>query len=486
MSLTSALSTAQSALFSTSRQTGVVSRNIAEANNPDYSRRSAVHYGTAPGVQANVVQRATNEALFRHNLAATASWQGQSTLLAGMERLGLLVNGIDNAASPAIAIGKLQDTLQLYAAAPSNMSLASKTIDQARHLARTLNDATLSLQQFRSETDTEIATAVGELNTLLSEFHRNNTEIVKGTNAGRDISDALDRRDSLLKQISGFVAISTYTRGANDMVITTADGSTLFETMPRTVSFQPTLAYVAGMSGNPVLVDGVPLKAGVGGDSTANGRLAALLQMRDTVAPTMQNQLDEIARGLVMAFAETDSAGIQPDAPGLFTWPGAPAMPAAGTLVPGLAGAITIHATMDPAAGGDARLLRDGGANGPAYVANPAGAASFADLLIAYSERLDQPIAFDPVAKAGDVVSVKTFSTNAISWFEAQRQESFRAEEAKKALVDRSAIALSNATGVNIDEEMSRLLELEQTYEASTRIIRVVDAMLAALMEAVR
>ena len=43
---------------------------------------------------------------------------------------------------------------------------------------------------------------------------------------------------------------------------------------------------------------------------------------------------------------------------------GAPAIPAAGTLVAGLASQIKVSAAVDPDQGGDATLLRDGGING--------------------------------------------------------------------------------------------------------------------------
>ncbi|MDP2733429.1 MAG: flagellar basal body rod C-terminal domain-containing protein, partial [Hoeflea sp.] len=48
----------------------------------------------------------------------------------------------------------------------------------------------------------------------------------------------------------------------------------------------------------------------------------------------------------------------------------------------------------------------------------------------------------------------------------------------------RSAEALSNETGVSLDEELSMLLQLEQSYKASARLISVVDEMLKALMAA--
>ncbi|TIU54803.1 MAG: flagellar hook-associated protein FlgK, partial [Mesorhizobium sp.] len=53
------------------------------------------------------------------------------------------------------------------------------------------------------------------------------------------------------------------------------------------------------------------------------------------------------------------------------------------------------------------------------------------------------------------------------------------------ALATRTAEALSNDTGVNVDQEMSLLLDLEHTYQASARMMKTVDDMLDALMNAV-
>jgi flagellar hook-associated protein 1 FlgK len=483
MSLSSALSIAQSSLLTTSRQTTVVSRNVADASNPDYTRRIANVVSTAPGARSVDIQRVTNDLLFRQNLSALSAWAGQDALYSGMDQLELAVNGVDNASSASTAIGNLQQALQLYATSPSNQNLAASVIDAARQVVRSLNDGTKAIQDFRTQTDGQIATAVNDLNSLLSQFQDVNKAIVAGSHSGSDVSDQLDQRDALLKKISEYVPISTFTRGDNDMVITTGDGSTLFETIPRSVTFSPSAGYAAGVAGNTVYIDNVPLSAGSGGDTNAGGKLAGLLQLRDGVASTMQSQLDEVARGLISAFAETAPA--QPNATGLFTWSGAPAIPAAGTLVDGLAGEISINAAIDPNTGGDPTLLRDGGANGAAYVANTTGGASYADLLIAYGDRLDQPMTFDPAAGITASVGVTGYAASSIGWFEGVRQQASTAADAKEALANRTAEALSNATGVNVDTEMSLLLDLEHTYQASARILTSVNQMLDALMAAV-
>jgi flagellar hook-associated protein 1 len=58
--------------------------------------------------------------------------------------------------------------------------------------------------------------------------------------------------------------------------------------------------------------------------------------------------------------------------------------------------------------------------------------------------------------------------------------------ENKGATLMRTEQALSNQTGVNIDQEMAMLLDLEHSYAASARMLQAVNDMLATLLNAVR
>lgn len=486
MSLSTAFNIAQSALLNNSRQTTTVSRNVAEKDNADYTRRVAVLSSQASGARIVDVQRATNQLLMRNSINATSSYQGQKTLLDGLNSLALQVNGPENATSAATLIGRLQEALHLFSATPSNRTLAENAVEAARQVVYSLNDGSHAIQASRTEADSRVATEVGELNQLLTDFHTANSAVVQGTAAGRDVNDALDQRDALLKKIAEKLPVSTMSRENNDMVIMTGDGTMLYEKVPRTVTFQPISGYSVGTTGNAVYVDGVPQSGGAGANTTASGTIAGLLQLRDSVAPAMQKQLDEIARGLITAFAETDPNGVQPAATGLFSWTGGPGIPAAGTLQNGLAASIHLNGAMDFNAGGDPVLLRDGGANGAAYVWNTGGAASYSNQLLSFGDKLAAPMAFDLAAGLGSIGKLDDYSANSISWLEALRKDATGAAETKGALMARTTEALSNATGVNMDEEMSLLLDLEHSYQASTRIISAIDTMFSSLLAAVR
>ncbi len=485
MSLSSALSIAQSALLNTSRQTTVVSRNISDASNPDYSRRTAILVTSNNGAQVVEIRRSTSDILFRQNMAATSAAASQTTLLSGLNTLNFDVNGVENANSAATTIGRFMEALQIYSASPSNGSVAENAIDSAKSVVRSLNEGTTAIQAFRADVDRQISSSVGELNTLLADFKIANDQITAGTRAGRDVNQSLDQRDAILKKISQLIPVNAITRADNDLMLVTSTGQTLFEKLPREVTFTQAVGLAPGTSGNAIYIDGVPVIAGTGGNTTGGGKLAAFVQLREEVAGGMQSQLDEIARGLITAMRETDPSGVQPDLAGLFTWTGGPGLPPAGTLVDGLAAQISINAAFDTAQGGTPSLLRDGGANGAAYVQNTVGGPSFTAQLLTFAARLDEPMAFDASAGINGTISVTTYSTEAISWFSNIREDASRAAESKNALMARTQEALSNLTGVNIDEELTLLLDLEHTYEASARLMRAVDDMLVALFSAV-
>jgi flagellar hook-associated protein 1 FlgK len=204
------------------------------------------------------------------------------------------------------------------------------------------------------------------------------------------------------------------------------------------------------------------------------------------VAPQFQSQLDEIARSLVQAFSEKDQSDppTLPDMPGLFTWSGG-TVPAPGTLVNGIAGTISVSAAVDPEQEGDPTLLRDGGINGAAYVANDGQGTGYSALLDAYVTGLSAPMAFDPGTGIAADSGILAYSSDSLGWLEQYRSGASDASQSKDAAASRSQDALSNTTGVNIDDEMSRLLDLEQSYKASAKMIATVNAMLASLLEAV-
>jgi flagellar hook-associated protein 1 FlgK len=271
------------------------------------------------------------------------------------------------------------------------------------------------------------------------------------------------------------------------MALYTDGGVTLFETEPRTVAFQPTISLAPGATGNAVIVDGVDITSPSSPMALQAGSLFGLVKLRDETTIQYQRQMDEIARGLITNFAETDQSAVPalPAAAGLFTWPGEPGIPPAGTVVDGLASSIRVHAAVDPAQGGQPSRLRDGGINGVAYLANSSGAAGFTARLNKLVASFSTPLSFDPLSLLDTQTSLRAFAEQSTGWIEARRLEATTASELQASIKARATNALQKVTGVSIDEEMAQLLQLERSYQASSKLISTVDQMFASLLQAV-
>ena len=476
------MKTAQSSFSNVGLQSAVAAKNIANASNPAYARRAAILATASSGATVVETQRAQNEALLKQNLLSISKASGQDTLLAGLSQMKMMLGGEDYELSPSTYLAKLRDNLQTFADKPNEVSLAETVVSDAVDVANSLNSTSHSLQKLRAEADADINTAVIELNRLLKEFRTYNDQVRQGTAAGADVNDALDQRDKLLTEISSIVGVTTVTRTHNDLALYTSDGTVLFETVERSVSFLPTTTYTATVGGNQVLIDGVPVQAGAGGNTSARGSLAALLQLRDHAAPTFQAQLDEMARGLINMFSENTAGGV---VDGLFVRNGVAVGDdlSVDAVVPGLATVIKVNPAVITTQGGNAMLLRDGIAE---TFNNPGGdpLASFSDLLNAYATAFETPMNFDAAAAIDGTGTILAFSTGSVGWLEEIRSAATTAGDDKNALLARTQEALQNVTAVSLDEELALLLDLEQSYKASAKLVAAVDEMIASLLQA--
>ena len=484
MSLTLSTDTARSSLQATSEQISVVSRNIARVHDADATRKTATLV-SGPGVGVSVprIDRTSDQLLFNTYLTANSASQAQTSIATALGQMQRTVDDTDQEHSPAALMSKLSATLQTYSGDPQNPAVAASVVSAAKDVSNALNSASSTVAQVRQQADSDIATSVANINDLLAQFQNLNNEVVRGSSNGRDITDILDSRDAVLKQLSSEVGIRTVSRDNGDIAIYTDSGVTLFDKVPRAVTFQQTQNLAAGASGAAVYADGVPIAGTSHILEIQSGKLAGLMSVRDDIAVTYQSQLDEMARGLINAFAETDQSATPtlPSATGLFTYSGGPTLPTG--VVAGLASSIKINAAVDPGQGGNAELIRDGGISGASYKYNAANAPAFTDRIQSLISGLNSGQAFDPSTQLPSSSSVMDYAKNSVSWLEALRQSATAEADYRSTVAQRATSSLSQATGVNLDEEMTNLLDLERTFQASSRLINTVNQMLSTLIQ---
>jgi len=491
MSLSSAANIAQSGLNTVTAEISVLSRNISGASDTAIYSEKTANVITAPGGSSQVasITQATNLAVFQNLLGATSANATQNALSSGLDALNQTIGNVSSsssgttssASSPAALLSTFTNALQSYEASPSNSTLAGAAVSAAATLAQGLNSATATVNQVREQADSGISTSVQTINSLLAQFQTVNTQIVNGTATGADVTDAQDTRSNILTQLAQQIGITTTASANGGMSIYTDSGATLFQGgVARSVTFSPTNTYTASTAGNAVYVDGVPVTGASAAMPITSGNIAGLANLRDNVTVTYQAQLDGMAGALINTFAESAQTGSGPNLPGLFTTPGATSLPTSTT---GLAGQISVNASVDPTQGGNALLLRDGGISGNSnYTYNTSGDASYTARL---SQLLGNLSATQTFSTAGDIstgASLSSYASASVGWLEAQRSDVSSQSTYQSTLLNTATTALSNATGVNINNEMSKMLDLENSYSATAKLISTIDSLFNTLV----
>ena len=500
MSLSSALSIINSAFVANAGQSAVISSNISNAGTTSYAREIANLITTSGGgVEVASVGREANAALLDQVNTSTSQSAYQQALSDGLTTLAQTVSDSSSATSssgasangnsPSAMLANLQSALETYDASPSDTSAAQGAVTAADDLTQSLNTGAAAVQSVRETADSDMASAVNTVNSLLTQFTSVNATIVSGTATGADVSSAEDTRDSILTQLSQEIGISTVANPDGSTSIYTDSGVTLFQGgAPRTVSFTPTATLTDGASGNAVMVDGVPITGSSSPMAIQSGALAGLANLRDVVAPQYGAQLDQIANGLISAFAESDqTGGTAPTLPGLFTFPGATGVPA-NSATTGLASEIEVNANVDPSQGGNVDLLRDGGIADPtnsAYTYNTTGTASYTGRIAQLISATTSTQSFNGAAGLGTSSTLSDYADASVSWLQSQNQQASNQLDYQNSVVSQATTALSNATGVNLDTEMTNMLSVENSYTTTAKLLTTVDAMFTSLLSAV-
>ena len=499
MSLSAAFNIISSSFAANAGQTAVVSNNIANANTNGYSREIAnVVTNSYGGADVASVTREANAALAEQVSTSTAQAAAQLAIANGLATLAETVSdsssassstGADqNGASPSAMLANLQSALATYADSPTSSSAADAVVTAANAVAGSLNSGSAAVASVREQADQDMAASVASINSLLNQFTAANNAVVTGLQTGANVASAEDTRDSIVSQLSQQIGVATTTAANGSMSIYTDSGVTLFQDTPRTVSFTATPTLVDGANGAPVTVDGVPVTGATSPMPIQSGALAGYAALRDTLAPQYGAQLDQIAGGLINAFAESDQSTppTLPSLPGLFTTAGATSLPSTSAAT-GLAAAIEVNPAVDPSQGGNVNLLRDGGISAPgnsAYRYNATGAASYAGRIDQLAAAVGATQSFDPTAGLGASASLADYANASVSWLQGENQQASSASSYQNALATQATSALSNATGVNLDAEMTNMLNLENSYASTAKLLTTVNSMFSALLDA--
>jgi flagellar hook-associated protein 1 FlgK len=425
--------------------------NITNANTPGYTRETANMQTTLPvqvmpGIQMGTGVDVTAITRIRDNFL-DVQLRGQTMLQgaaqAKQDGLGQ-VEGVLNEPSDTglnSLLGKYWAAWQNVANAPEDMATRQALVEAASGLANGFNSLSSQLSTIQSQTAQDTQLTLDEINSDAADLQSLNKAIFDSVAGGNTPNDLMDQRDVVLDNLSKLGNVSLTDNGDGTLKVlfdgvTLVDGQTGYS-----------VSESAGTLANNMAT---PETATVG---ATNGKLGALIALRDTTIPSYQSQLDLVASTLITQTNALQAGGVdangvpQTGGVGLDGSTGRPFF--SGTDASSIAVAVTAAqvaaASTSNAPGDNTNALRIG-ALATDTTLTPLGGASIGG---AYSQLVTR-IGSDSAAATRAV-------TNA------------------NVLVDSLTNRRESVSGVSLDEEMTSLIRFQKGYSAAARALTTID-----------
>jgi flagellar hook-associated protein 1 FlgK len=323
MGLSTALNSAVSGLQVTQAGVEIVSRNVANADTPGYTRKlsqqlAVVVNGEAIGARSAETTRVL-DSLLQLQLRASTSAKARTDVLASvLSRLDALFGIPGGAGALDTAVNDFAASLQGLVDSPESQTARAGVVAQAEALAVRLNALSDGIQDLRADAERSLAEAAASANQILGRLAEINGLIVAST--GSDV-DLLDQRDQLLKDLSVLLDIQVQEADTGSLRVFTAAGNLLLDgRTAKTLVFDPKSQLSAQN-----LYDTDPAKRQVGtllldngagqlldlfasGD-IRSGLIGGYRELRDDLLVDAQAQLDELAHALASALSERQISG---------------------------------------------------------------------------------------------------------------------------------------------------------------------------------
>jgi len=511
MALDSALTIAASGVAATQAQLAVLSNNIANAGVTGYTAKTldatsfvagAANDGVSIGNISRSVNLAVQQSLYSTN-SNVAALTVQTQVLQAINN----VQGVPGAGSDLSgSLTALQDSFTNLLVNPASASDQSAAVSAASGLATSINNMADVITTQANSVQSQIVTTVAAVNSALQTTNQLTKEIMAATAAGQSTATLSDQRDAAMQTISGALNVHYVEQPNGNLTILGQDGFSLpltatLATSSATLSANSTYSAVSGgippitlSSGNP----NVPPTDVT--EKLSGGTLGELVSLRDSTLPGYTAQLDEFSQKLASRFQQqgltlfTTASGTVPAA----TTP--PALP--GDV--GFSSAIQVNPTVLAAP----NLVRDGTNAVPASatqagfaVNNTAsgGTAGFSTLIsnvLTYSlgtnvgpTTANAPFATTGLGPLGTLSTPFTSPTTLGAYANLiVAGQSADTANANAALTSSQAYQttlsglISGQSGVNVDQQMGLMIQLQNSYQDNARIMQATQTMFTALM----
>ncbi|WP_039042132.1 flagellar hook-associated protein FlgK [Sporosarcina sp. ZBG7A] len=470
------LQTQQSALYTTGH-------NISNANTLGYSRQRVnmqatggfpgvgLNSGTMPGflgtgVQAGSIQR-VRDSFVDHQ------FRGESTKLGYWDTRSKAVGQIEDVMNEPSdsglqkSLSQFWGSLQDLAVHPENGGARKVTVERGIAVADSFNYMNKSLEELRTNNGQEIEISTKEINSILNQIVNLNKQISSVEPNGYLPNDLYDARDALVDQLSEYLPIEMGTPidSGGQAIKGMAEGSLVINIKTKNgsiplLSGKETGQLSAVKTGDTI--DGFAI-SGFGGNAAGSldvanmeqdkGRLASLVATNNTLLPKMIADLDKMANAFMTAFNEQHKAGhgLGDNSTGNIFFEGE------GTGAGGIK--VSDAIIKDPS------LIA--ASSKPGEEGNGENAKELGNIQFLKIEGTD--------ANQLEGATVQTFFQGIIGQLGVDGQQADKMKFNSATLLISVSNRRDSISAVSLDEEMTNMIQFQQAYNASARMVTVVD-----------
>lgn len=419
--------------------------NIANANDPSYTRKDVLHPSDArpfgPGVAR--LRDAFIDDQYRRSSGVMGDAEIRRNVLSKVEDIfGDPVNG-----GLRQAIDQFYDSWQGLAENPSDGVARMQVLAAGKGFAQQVRDTYQRLSAVEQTVNEELAVRVSEVNEKLSKVFGLNKKISEMARHHMDDASLRDQRDKVMDELAKLTGAQALQQG--DGTIRVIIGSTVVVDGPTVIK----LTLKDTPDGPKPSWVGYPTPT-YGGTGTIGG----LVRVRDEEIKHLKADIDNLGRSVAERVNAQHRLGKGLDGLGgrdFFVMTAAPA-----------------DLMVDPAL--STEMLAAGAGAGAGQPSDGENARA----LMA----LGDAATLESVIIPGQIQPPRVFYRNLVGWLGAKTQDAVQGEEIAKTHIQITEEQRQAQWGVSLDEEVAKLSVEQKAFAAAARVISVMDEMLDTLI----
>lgn len=465
----SMMDTGKQSMMNSQKGLQTVSHNIANKNTEGYSRQRVETKANEPtgvgqlrignGARVSGVTRVNNQFIERQ-LESERGVLGENTARAEMlARVEQVYNEQNNKGLNKY-MGEFFNSFRELSNSPESVAIRTMVKESADFLAKDFHRVNGQLTKIQEEADFQMGVMVGEINGITREISALNEKIQSVEIDSTVANDERDRRETLIKSLGEKINIK-YAESEDGLVTITAGNNAIL---------------VSGGSQRDLIVsqsnkEGKNREGGAqifykpNDHSTPmnvtsqlrGGALGGLLETRDEFVSGLLKEMDELAYNLSNEVNKAHQVGYD-------------------------RGHRTGNAFFKPLLekeGAAAKIqLADEINNDPGRIAAAAAPNAAADNRVAnYISSLQ----FNQVMGDGQI-TFDDFYNNVVGKVGVSASRANSDLESQKGIVDQLKNIRESISGVSLDEETTKMIEYQKSYDASARLIKTADEMMDTVL----